>query len=404
MRALLISTYDMGRQPFGLASPAAWLRREGIDVRLVDIAKETLDPGELGELDLVAFHLPMHTATRLAAPVIRAVRAGNPAARICAYGVYAPLNAEWLRSLGVDDVLGGEFEEELTAIATRLRDRSSFGVRRSRSSGRGAGAERANAPNAERRTTNARNGQRHPALAFPRPRPLRTSAAVALRHAAARRRHAADRRLHRSVPRMPSSLPALSDRAGVRRAVPGGAAGGRARRRRSAGGCGRAAHHVRRSRFLQRSHTRPANRRVASRGPSGRLVRRDDQDRAPAPPSRAPPGSSRYRMRVRDERRRIAGRRRARAADEGTYAGRFPRRRRSVSDPRHDARADVRGLSSLDDAGKLLRPSRRDRVASTSSTTSRPFSWRSGCSFLRARACWSWRICARRPGRSIRTR
>ena len=59
----------------------------------------------------------MHTATRLAAPVIRRVRAAHPATRICAYGLYAPLNAEWLRSIGVDDVLGGEFEEALTAIA-----------------------------------------------------------------------------------------------------------------------------------------------------------------------------------------------------------------------------------------------------------------------------------------------
>ena len=117
MRALLISTYDMGRQPFGLASPAAWLRREGIDVRLADIAKETLDPEALRSADLVAFHLPMHMATRLAAPAIKEARAMNPAARICAYGLYASLNAEFLRSLGVDDVLGGEFEADLTAIA-----------------------------------------------------------------------------------------------------------------------------------------------------------------------------------------------------------------------------------------------------------------------------------------------
>ena len=107
----------MGRQPFGLASPAAWLRREGIDVRLVDVAKETLDPDALCSADLVAFYLPMHTATRLAAPAIKEARAMNPSARICAYGLYAPLNAEFLRSLGVDDVLGGEFEAELTAIA-----------------------------------------------------------------------------------------------------------------------------------------------------------------------------------------------------------------------------------------------------------------------------------------------
>ena len=153
MRALLISTYDMGRQPFGLASPAAWLRREGIDVRLVDIAKEKLDPGELGELDLVAFHLPMHTATRLAAPVIRAVRASNPAARVCAYGVYAPLNAEWLRSLGVDDVLGGEFEEELSAIAREVRDRLSFDVRRA-SFDEDVALAAESPSNVERRTTN----------------------------------------------------------------------------------------------------------------------------------------------------------------------------------------------------------------------------------------------------------
>jgi len=135
MRALLISTYDLGRQPFGLASPAAWLRREGVEVRLVDVAKEKLDPDEVAGADLIAFHLPMHTATRLAGPVIRAVRSGNPAARICAYGVYAPLNETWLRSLGVDDVLGGEFEDELTLIAkslgpTRAERRTSAGIPR----------------------------------------------------------------------------------------------------------------------------------------------------------------------------------------------------------------------------------------------------------------------------------
>ena len=31
VRTLLISTYDLGRQPFGLASPAAWLRRAGLE-------------------------------------------------------------------------------------------------------------------------------------------------------------------------------------------------------------------------------------------------------------------------------------------------------------------------------------------------------------------------------------
>jgi hypothetical protein len=51
---------------------------------------------------LIAFHLPMHTATRLAAPVIVKVKELNASARLCAYGLYAPLNLEWLRSVGID--------------------------------------------------------------------------------------------------------------------------------------------------------------------------------------------------------------------------------------------------------------------------------------------------------------
>ena len=115
--AVLISTYELGHQPFGLASPAAWLRREGIATHLFDLSKGKLDDATLGSAGLVAFHLPMHTATRLAAPVIRRIRAAHPTLRMCAYGLYAPLNAEWLRSIGVNDVLGGEFEEALTVIA-----------------------------------------------------------------------------------------------------------------------------------------------------------------------------------------------------------------------------------------------------------------------------------------------
>src|SRR5262249_43105306 len=117
MRALLISTYEMGRQPFGLASPAAWLCAAGWAVDCVDLAKERLRDEVVTGANLVAFYLPMHTATRLAGPVVTTVRRLNPSARICAYGVYAPLNADWLRSLGVDAIFDGEFEEQLTDYA-----------------------------------------------------------------------------------------------------------------------------------------------------------------------------------------------------------------------------------------------------------------------------------------------
>jgi radical SAM superfamily enzyme YgiQ (UPF0313 family) len=117
MRSVLISTYEMGRQPFGLASAAAWLRAGGWDVTTVDAAKEKLQERHLVDAELIGFHLPMHTATRLASPIIETARRVNPAARICAFGLYAPLNAEWLRSLGADAVFGGEFEEDLAAWA-----------------------------------------------------------------------------------------------------------------------------------------------------------------------------------------------------------------------------------------------------------------------------------------------
>lgn len=120
LRALLVSTYDLGHQPFGLASPAAWLAREGCEVSCLDLSKQKLDEALLTTADLIAFHLPMHTATRMAAPVIRKAQALNPSARLAAYGLYAPLNADWLRTLGVQHVFGGEYEADLAALARAL--------------------------------------------------------------------------------------------------------------------------------------------------------------------------------------------------------------------------------------------------------------------------------------------
>ena len=118
MRILLISTYDLGRQPFGLASPAAWLRRAGLAVDCVDASRQTLEDSHIHAAALVAFYLPMHTATRLAVPLIERVARVNPAAAIAAYGLYAPLNAAWLRRRGVSHVLGPECEAALTDLAT----------------------------------------------------------------------------------------------------------------------------------------------------------------------------------------------------------------------------------------------------------------------------------------------
>ena len=117
MRILLISTYELGRQPFGLASPAALLRADGHQVTCADLAVDALPLEAVQSADLIAFHLAMHTATRLAVPVMERVRHMNPQAHICCYGLYAPVNADYLRSLGVRTLVGGEFEEELRRIA-----------------------------------------------------------------------------------------------------------------------------------------------------------------------------------------------------------------------------------------------------------------------------------------------
>ena len=117
VKVLLVSTYDLGRQPFGLASPAAWLRADGHQVTLADLSRSPLPASSEGPPDLVAFFLPMHTATRLALPVVERMRAAHPGAQLCAYGLYAPLNGEALRAAGVQTILGGEFEQGLRDLA-----------------------------------------------------------------------------------------------------------------------------------------------------------------------------------------------------------------------------------------------------------------------------------------------
>ena len=120
MRALLISTYDLGRQPLGLAAPAASLRQAGVDVDCVDTSREPLNDEHIRAASLVAFYLPMHTATRLAGPLLQRVRVVNPRAELAAYGLYAPLNRVWLEERGTR-VLGPDAEQELVKLVKSQR-------------------------------------------------------------------------------------------------------------------------------------------------------------------------------------------------------------------------------------------------------------------------------------------
>lgn len=124
MNVVLIAMYEMGRQPFGLASPAAWLRQAGATVVCQDLSRSRLDREDIAAADLVALYIPMHTATRIAIHVAQHVKAINPHAHLCFYGLYAPMNAAFLRSLGAETILGGEFETGLLHLVQRLQART----------------------------------------------------------------------------------------------------------------------------------------------------------------------------------------------------------------------------------------------------------------------------------------
>jgi len=120
VKIVLISTYELGRQPFGLASPAAWLRKRGHAVTCMDLSREALSEEAVRQAGLIACYVPMHTATRLTVELLEAVRKINPTAHLCAYGLYASLSAEILRAHGIGSLLGGEFEQALVDLAEHL--------------------------------------------------------------------------------------------------------------------------------------------------------------------------------------------------------------------------------------------------------------------------------------------
>src|SRR5690349_13004176 len=117
---LLVSCYELGHQPLGLAWPMAFLERAGFAPRALDLAVEPLDEAAVRRARLAVIAAPMHTALRLAVPAARRIRTLNAHCRVVFCGLYALLSAEFLLAGLADAVLGGEFEESLVALAQRL--------------------------------------------------------------------------------------------------------------------------------------------------------------------------------------------------------------------------------------------------------------------------------------------
>ncbi len=114
-RVLLISTYEQGRQPLGLAAPAAALIAAGHEVAAFDLAVQSLSAEQLNaaasRVDLIGISTPMHTAARLGVRVAR--RLAGMSERIVFYG----LAAQSLRGLGLGRAISGDTDLQLAALA-----------------------------------------------------------------------------------------------------------------------------------------------------------------------------------------------------------------------------------------------------------------------------------------------
>jgi len=117
---LLVSCYELGHQPHGISSPAAFLRRAGFDPAALDLSVEPLDVGTVARARLICVSVPMHTALRLGVRAVAQMREVNPTAHVCFHGLYAALNAAWLLGHGGDSAVGGESEAALVELAEAL--------------------------------------------------------------------------------------------------------------------------------------------------------------------------------------------------------------------------------------------------------------------------------------------
>src|SRR5438552_14775198 len=118
---LLVSCYELGHQPLGLAWPKAFLERAGYAPDTLDLSVEPFDEDKIERAEVVAISVPMHTALRLGGgEAADRIRRLNSRCRIVFYGLYALLNASYLLAHGADAVLGGEFEEALVGLVRRL--------------------------------------------------------------------------------------------------------------------------------------------------------------------------------------------------------------------------------------------------------------------------------------------
>lgn len=117
---LLISCYELGHQPIGLAQPMGFLAQAGYSPAAMDIAVEDFDPVPVRSARFIGISVPMHTALRLGVRGAQLVREMHPSCHICFYGLYASINAEYLLERVADSVIGGEYEVPMVRLVQAL--------------------------------------------------------------------------------------------------------------------------------------------------------------------------------------------------------------------------------------------------------------------------------------------
>lgn len=115
VRALLVSTYELGHQPVHVAKAASVLQAAGHEVRCVDVVLDSLSADDVDWADRVAFAVPMHTAMRLALRVTEIIRERRPDLPLCFFGLYASVSRSLTVTSPRDAVIAGEYERGLVA-------------------------------------------------------------------------------------------------------------------------------------------------------------------------------------------------------------------------------------------------------------------------------------------------
>jgi radical SAM superfamily enzyme YgiQ (UPF0313 family) len=119
---LVVSCYELGRQPLAAAQAMAALEEAGFHPAALDVSVDKLPDAALRAAKLVAISAPMHTALQLGVRVSARTREVNSQARTAFFGLYAALNQAHLLEKHCDAVIAGEDARPLVELALSVEE------------------------------------------------------------------------------------------------------------------------------------------------------------------------------------------------------------------------------------------------------------------------------------------